>query len=232
MSHSVREEINYWPGYVDALVNAVLNLLFLVGLFTIGLVTLNMEAIFTQEKVMRLQIESLFEGELNLERQQKALALIAERTHQSIPKPVVRAPQAPDVIHEVHIKAPPESVGIKNNLPADTVAQMVLSMSGGMEVLAQLTFEKNQFNWPENNAVVSQLAQDGKAHPVLLLVITDTTNPRLAHEAYTRLVAVRTTLLRNGVDPKNITLRAFSNPPALVRPTDMELSVFAVRVSP
>ena len=36
MSHGVQAP-NYWPGYVDALTNVVLNLLFLIGVFTIGL---------------------------------------------------------------------------------------------------------------------------------------------------------------------------------------------------
>lgn len=31
------KEINFWPAYVDALINVVLNLLFLVGVFIIGL---------------------------------------------------------------------------------------------------------------------------------------------------------------------------------------------------
>lgn len=232
MSQPAHEQINYWPGYVDALVNVVLNLLFLVGVFTIGLVALNMEAIFTQEKMMRLKIENLFEGELNLERQQKALALLAERPNKPIQKSVVSTPMTPDVVHEVHIKAPTESAQTKNNSSTYTSEQIALSLSGGTDVLAQFTFEKDQFDWSESNPIASQFSQDGKAHKILLLIITDTTNPRLAHEAYTRLVSVRSALLRNGFDQRQITLRAFSNPPALVRSTDIELSVFAVRVSP
>lgn len=231
MTQPVREHINYWPGYVDALVNAVLNLLFLVGLFTIGLVALNMETVFTQEKIMRLKIEDLFEGELNLERQQKALALLAKHPNTPIPKNVVSPLITPELIHEIHLKASPEPALIKNNLPVDTAEQLALSLSGGIEVLAQLKFEKDQFDGLENNAL-SHLSQHGKTHKILLLVITDITNPRLAHEAYTRLVAVRSALLRNGFDQKNITLRAFANPSTLARPTDMELSVFAVLVSP
>ena len=34
-------EQNYWPGYLDALINVMLNLLFLVAVFAIGLVLLN-----------------------------------------------------------------------------------------------------------------------------------------------------------------------------------------------
>ncbi len=35
---------NYWPGYVDALTNVVLNLLFLVAIFAMGVFSLGMEA--------------------------------------------------------------------------------------------------------------------------------------------------------------------------------------------
>lgn len=39
------EAVSFWPGYVDALVNVVLNILFLVGLLAVGLVTINVEAL-------------------------------------------------------------------------------------------------------------------------------------------------------------------------------------------
>jgi hypothetical protein len=38
------EEQSYWPGYVDALTNVVLNLLFMVGIFAIGIFSMSMEA--------------------------------------------------------------------------------------------------------------------------------------------------------------------------------------------
>lgn len=231
MSKPVQDQINYWPGYVDALVNVVLNLLFLVGVFTIGLVSLNMEAIFTQEKIARLNIERLFEGELNAERQQRALALLAERSNQPIPRSVTETTVTEPVIHEVHLKASSEPTPTRNSSPQYTPEQIALSLSGGTEVLAKFTFEKNQFNLPESNPVMAQLSENNKAHKVLLLVVTDTTNPRLAHEAYTRLVAVRSAMLRHGLDQKNITLRALSNATAPSRPTDIDLSVFAVRIS-
>lgn len=231
MSKPIQEQINYWPGYVDALVNVVLNLLFLVGVFTIGLVALNMEAIFTQEKMARLKIESLFEGELNAERQQRALALLAERPNKPIQRSVVESPVTPQ-INEIHLKASSESAPNKNISATYTPEQIALSLSGGSEVLARFIFEKNSFDLSGRNQVMPLVSDENKTHKVLLLVITDTTNPRLAYEAYTRLVAVRSAMLENGFDQKNITLRAFSNATAVARPSDIELSVFAVRVSP
>ena len=40
---------NYWPGYLDALINVLLNLLMLVAVFAMGLVSLNLQ-VFTQEQ--------------------------------------------------------------------------------------------------------------------------------------------------------------------------------------
>ena len=58
MSHGV-EAPNYWPGYVDALTNVVLNLLFLIGVFTIGLVSLNMEVMNAEKKIAELETLSV-----------------------------------------------------------------------------------------------------------------------------------------------------------------------------
>ena len=38
------DEATYWPGYVDALTNIVLNLLFRVGVFAVGVFALSIEA--------------------------------------------------------------------------------------------------------------------------------------------------------------------------------------------
>jgi hypothetical protein len=44
MSHKKGEGYSYWPGYVDALTNIVLNLLFLVAIFVIGVAALGLVA--------------------------------------------------------------------------------------------------------------------------------------------------------------------------------------------
>ena len=48
------QEQNYWPGYLDALINVMLNLLFLVAIFAIGLVLLNLESFTRQNQISRL----------------------------------------------------------------------------------------------------------------------------------------------------------------------------------
>jgi hypothetical protein len=39
-AHKVEEE-SYWPGYVDAIINVVLNILFMVAVFTVALSTVD-----------------------------------------------------------------------------------------------------------------------------------------------------------------------------------------------
>ena len=50
----IQQEQNYWPGYLDALINVMLNLLFLVAIFAIGLLLLNMEGMNQQDQISRL----------------------------------------------------------------------------------------------------------------------------------------------------------------------------------
>lgn len=47
-------EQNYWPGYLDALINVMLNLLFLVAVFAIGLLLLNTQSISQQRKLEQM----------------------------------------------------------------------------------------------------------------------------------------------------------------------------------
>ena len=69
MGQVAREEINFWPAYVDALINVVLNLLFLVGVFTIGLVSLNGEAFLAEQRANQIKLEVLRKARTEQERQ-------------------------------------------------------------------------------------------------------------------------------------------------------------------
>ncbi len=54
------EETSFWPGYVDALVNVVLNILFLVGLLAVGLVSLNFDSLGKNKELrLALALESI-----------------------------------------------------------------------------------------------------------------------------------------------------------------------------
>jgi hypothetical protein len=114
MNKSLSDGVNFWPGYVDALVNVVLNLLFLVGIFTIGLVALSMDAVFTQGKIARVKIEHVLEIELRAERLERALALLAK-----LPKADVEMSEVPHV-REVHLNAPYKPISPKTTVALQT----------------------------------------------------------------------------------------------------------------
>jgi uncharacterized coiled-coil protein SlyX len=54
MMHSDSEAQNFWPGYLDALINVMLNLLFLVAIFALGLVSLNLQSMTQLKQISRL----------------------------------------------------------------------------------------------------------------------------------------------------------------------------------
>jgi chemotaxis protein histidine kinase CheA len=45
------DDQNYWPGYLDALINVMLTLLFMVGIFAIGMMLLNLQASKQRDEV-------------------------------------------------------------------------------------------------------------------------------------------------------------------------------------
>jgi hypothetical protein len=228
MSKAAREEVNYWPGYVDALVNVVLNLLFLVGVFTIGLVSLNMEAVLAQQKLARLKVEHMLEKELSAENKKRALALLDKLTAKPRPQPETYV--QPE-IREIVLKASHDTPAPQTTAPQQTPAQLALMASGGKRVLAQFAFHKDQFTFTDSKQALPKLSEDNATDKILLMVITDTTNPRLAQEAFSRLVSTRTAMLHNGMDAKNISLRVIPSSQVATHPAEIDYTVFAVQLS-
>ena len=66
---SEKEEQNFWPGYLDALINVMLNLLFLVAIFAMGLVSLNLQSMSQMRQINSLneQAEQVISS-MNLEK--------------------------------------------------------------------------------------------------------------------------------------------------------------------
>jgi hypothetical protein len=106
---------SYWPGYVDALVNVVLNVLFFVGLMAVGLVTINIEALSSYKGAKQAQdLRNISEGHMLLAALGTLLAAIPLPTDNQ-PKPKAQAeppPPAPKV--EVATSAAPASKEARN----------------------------------------------------------------------------------------------------------------------
>ena len=91
---TVREDINFWPGYVDALINVVLNLLFLVGIFIVGLVSFNSVALSVHRQAVQWRLSGVMDKPPAHERQANAREMLAGIDRKA-PEEPLPPPQAP-----------------------------------------------------------------------------------------------------------------------------------------
>lgn len=112
---SVREEINFWPGYVDALINVVLNLLFLVGIFLVGLVSFNSVALSVHRQAVQWRLSDVLDKPAQQARQDNARALLAGVDRQgpelALPPPQVQPkPFTPPMAKPLPVPVMPPSL--------------------------------------------------------------------------------------------------------------------------
>ncbi len=239
MSLGKLNEINYWPAYVDALINVVLNLLFLVGVFTIGLVTLNGQALMTEQKATQLKVDSLLTAQSDQERQK-----LTEQLWRTLPPPPnaqnriaiaeTRHENSRSSIKEIRLNA--ELNVFKKDTTAAVLTQKTKTQQSVDELIASLAldgdltrieFELNQYSlsadwvWPKP----LDSSSDKKW---ALYAIADSTNPRLAREAFARLVSVRTELIKAGAKPSQIQLQVKPPPESATVLPKIERTVFVI----
>lgn len=228
------EAPNYWPGFVDALVTVLLNLLFLVGVFTIGLVSLNLEVMIVQKKLAEEEARALLalkNGMLPLPQGGVVrLTLAPQPKPQPAPQPMP-LPAAPLVaagqarIQELKIQAPPgnaEQLNLSANKAsrADGAADLskiadmkaYLEQLTGGQLVERLAFEPQQFVWPTDRSIPVldiSTAQRGW----IFVILTDKNNPRLVREAFNRLGSIRAESLRLGTAPDKVQIQIGAMPP-------------------
>lgn len=245
MSQSSTTDVNYWPGYVDALVNVVLNLLFLAGVFTIGLVTLNFEALFTQEKMNRLKIEIINNIRNETEKQLKAKEFLNALPKLSEPvnfqRPNLELPR----IYEIRVM-PSLTIGSSTTATAElrntiessvsanfsnkkSIEKIVQPMFDGLYVY-KINFEINQYAFgPEWKPPIAEKDWAETGHAWLLVVFCDTSNSRLTQEAFARLVFVRQSMIEVGISPEQIQIRVVSESAEINQYSDIERVVFLIK---
>jgi hypothetical protein len=239
MSPGKFSEINYWPAYVDALINVVLNLLFLVGVFTIGLVTLNGQALFTEQKATQLKLDSLLSAQSDRERQK-----LTEQLLRTLPPPPDTHNRFAivDALNELsgggikEIRLNSESNTFKKDTSAAVSAQKTKTQQTVDELITSLAldgdltrieFELNQYSlaadwvWPKPLDPSSDKAW-------ALYAIADATNPRLAREAFARLVSVRNELIKAGAKTSQIQLQVKPPPELATVLPKIERTVFVI----
>lgn len=241
MTHDESSEINYWPAYVDALINVVLNLLFLVGVFTIGLVSLNQQALFAEQEANKRKLEVLQETRSQQERQNLVKEMLrALPTPPPSPVPATPVTQVAikfeqPQITEIKLKATPKAQGgtdieiakSASNTTLTSIEQHVATLAAGGE-LSRINFEINQYakpsDWGWPNEVKTRATQKAWS----LYVLTDPSNIRLSREAFERLMFVRTALIKAGALPENVQMKVTLPPDSVALPIGVERTVWVV----
>jgi hypothetical protein len=241
MGQVTREEINFWPAYVDALINVVLNLLFLVGVFTIGLVSLNGEAFLAEQRATQIKLEALRKASTEEEKQKLRRELVG-----SLELP---PPSRFDPMHEA--PHPSESMNVREfrftaaasvpktteggatqsgGSPFTSLQQFIASLAKG-GTINQIEFEINQYNQPQGLIWLSDVDRSIEKK-WLLLVISGAPNERSSREAFARLVSIRKTLISAGISSTQIQLQVIPAPEHLIVPAELERTVLVIQRNP
>ena len=184
MAAKHNDETSFWPGYVDAIINVVLNILFLVGTFAVALATSSS----SQKNEKAEKAQAVQEITQAIEPMAKLPDIV------SVAKaPVIEIEKANDALKPVRwtVRQRPEQVSLVK-IDFDPRA-LVLKESERLQ-LAALFKEQG-----------AQLA----AQRWSLWCVTDATGSDGSRLAYLRAMAVRQALLQAGVVPEQIDMRIF-----------------------
>lgn len=237
MSQAQQQDINFWPAYVDALINVVLNLLFLAGVFTIGLVVLNIEALNAEKQAAALKVKELLAGASPHQRPQKALALLKTMPPAHPPMPTEEAEASASPSIEIRISRPnvtnkttPDANVLLEPSPELVKATALAQNTTGGRVLVRVVFGLGQYTPPEgwSHSLSTALSP---AQRYALLAITDPNNSRLTREAFARLMSLRHALGQMGIAEKQIDVVIAPANEDIHASNDIERSVFVIELT-
>jgi hypothetical protein len=190
------EESSYWPGYVDALTNIVLNLLFMVGIFAIGIFSMSIEL-------------ALHPKSKNPDPQEQA-------------PPQANVPTTTDATQGSGNAAPMYFVTKTLRIEDPGAVVKVANKKAGVEmtVTKSSSYALVKFIYPEDvfalsEEVLKNLTREvnqrkaEKASSWSIWSSINLSDPMARRGAYVRSMAVRAVLLKTGVDPNAIDIRLF-----------------------
>ncbi len=234
------KEINFWPAYVDALINVVLNLLFLVGVFTIGLVVLNGEAFNQEKKMAELKVREMQLSEVPTSGVSGALGVIQtlpvikKIAPLSFSEPEIKAERERLQVTEIRVANPrtlsstsPATDTRSETIKAEERAKGIAQSIASGKVVMRIEFDINQYTTPRNFSPSAEIVVANK-NKYVLLCIADPHNQRMAREAFARLMAVRTSLTQAGVDASQIAIQVAQPSDDIPLPTNIDRSVFVI----
>ncbi len=177
---------NYWPGYVDALTNVVLNLLFMVAIFTMGVFSLGLQSSRLTE--MLAQLSSV------------KSALQANQ----VDAPPVLEKRASVQIHV--------NTNLKQALPEQGV-NMTPVQQTTERVLAQIGFEAESVSISDSAKEVLKPLREAlkgakaKGQNLVVWGAMNLRDPEQRRATYLRVMATRDWLVAEGVDAQLIETR-------------------------
>ena len=194
MAAREHQEESFWPGYVDAIINVVLNILFMVALFTVALSTID----FSPPAAAKVETPTT---DLNLE---------------------VKAPVEPAPSATLLISVPPKpfKTQLANQAEAGTpqapeapasVTWATRKTQDGTQ-LVTVTFDAAMVEIPpKQNLALSTLLRDVNGTATkgqwLIWVSSDTRQTTASRQAYMRVLSVRSALIDAGISPEFIQTR-------------------------
>jgi hypothetical protein len=234
------KEINFWPAYVDALINVVLNLLLLVGVFTIGLVVLNGETFNQEKKIAELRVREMHAADQPPPSARgtygvlQVIPTITKLSALPLTMPEKKVERDKLQITEIRIANPRATTGTSMTTGARGAAiyleekamEIARSMAPG-KVLMRLDFEINQYITPKSFSLSTDMTMTSNKK-YLLLCIADSKNQRIAREAFARLMAVRTSLIQAGVGEAQIAIQAVQPIDESSLPINVDRSVYVI----
>jgi len=239
MKRKKLDETSFWPGYVDALVNVVLNVLFFVGLMAVGLVTINVEALSSYKSAQQArELQNIGEGQMLLAALGTLLAALPEPTASATkvepappsPAPVAKATpvaaEVPEVKESKSIKAIDISESINSAVfsvgtpfvlasvkQEQSHIQAVLDKEAGFDPQPTvLEFQALQYQLTpaQTLALLERPARAEANTRWLVLVTVPQVQDRAPREAFWRMSEVRQALTSGGVPESAIQLRTIT----------------------
>jgi len=191
------ESQSYWPGYVDALTNLVLNLLFMVGVFAVGLFAVSMEQALHPKSNEKNQVVSLLESQKVAYPQITSVLHDAKKVHP--PENVADRPKIPSLF----ITETTNTVVSKTKETSDVVLERQIVSS---EQILILSFPEAQFIVPDEikNKLASMVTALGSAKQWRISTSIYTSHGEDRRAGYVRLMAARSALIDCGVSQRNI----------------------------
>ena len=201
--HHELEVLNFWPGYVDALINVVLNLLFMVAIFAVGVFCMGLQAQLHPKGGVSENAEILAAQEAGASAGTKDAAKLVE----SLGAKGLVAP----FVFRVQGRASaldPAAAGLAEQ-------ELIRVVSGGKKSLTvNFLGSQNALTGDINEALSKEVDSNMGAQGIWKVwATTSGSDPNERRELYMRMTGVRGGLIRAKVDPQNIEMDLYEGSP-------------------